>query len=735
MPLFRQPEPTGEREPEKKRRHLTEDEDEPSTLVGLCLQSLAENMKEVWVKDYAEKYMDQYFFRYVMGPFSLLPGELLEELLCVLSIKNLLTRAALHLLLQPQLSCLSLRSASSLVNTSLCSLIQIRCQNLQCLDLSGSQNISSSVLCELLESQHHLRSLSLAGTNCDKKVVSVLSLQCPKLKHLDVSRCLELSPSGLLPLACTEAHVNNIPVLSTLLALDIGLAEEEGDTVAIVVFLLLCLPNLQRLAMEGLGQACVLINTWSFDGTEEFTSREGLPRLEDLWANRTRIGSCFQKQSLEESFTSERNVSDRLSLEVSQNQVSHTNCSSVSREGYDRVPNRDFSLKTSLKDVEGLSVETLEAVGNVCPSVRTLSLDCHGNNASDENFRQAVVLARGLVRFAGQLNSLSMQFGGLLSELVPALQSAGSHLLSLTLEGVKADGHASFLELIRACPRLTSLNVHLDPPYDNLVGDGEDEDEAYLSNLPCFPNLCSLTLNFSLDERQVRPALNWGSLKQVLWALLRGATLLQKLSLIAVPCRLDPVFTLVLNHPAKPLGTLNSPTLHCLRSGGFEWLLGNDFEQYHKVTVQSQKEAPHTACNLDMIKLGKKNVVIMGRKTWFSIPAAHRPLKNRINIVLSRELKTAPSGAHYLASDFTSALQLLESSELQKQVDQEVMECSGPRRLFVTRILKQFDCDTFIPNINMDKYKLLPEFPDVPAGLQEDNGVQYMFEVYESTDH
>ncbi|XP_043096225.1 dihydrofolate reductase [Puntigrus tetrazona] len=178
------------------------------------------------------------------------------------------------------------------------------------------------------------------------------------------------------------------------------------------------------------------------------------------------------------------------------------------------------------------------------------------------------------------------------------------------------------------------------------------------------------------------------------------------------------------------------PDMGIGKNGNLPWhpiRLSNEFKHFQKMTMTPSVE-------------GKKNVVLMGRKTWFSIPAGNRPLKNRINIVLSRELKTAPEGAHYLASDFGSALRLLDSSELEKQVDQvwiiggsalykEVMESSGPRRLFVTRVLKQFDCDTFIPDINMDKYKLLPQFPGVPMGLQEENGVQYVFEVYESTDH
>merc|ERR1711962_116588 len=157
--------------------------------------------------------------------------------------------------------------------------------------------------------------------------------------------------------------------------------------------------------------------------------------------------------------------------------------------------------------------------------------------------------------------------------------------------------------------------------------------------------------------------------------------------------------------------------------------LRNEFKHFRKMTATPSVE-------------GKQNVVIMGRKTWFSIPEKNRPLNNRINIVLSRELKAPPAGAHHLAADFSSALRLLDT-ELAERADQvwviggsslykELMESPGTRRLFVTQILKQFECDTFLPEINLNKYRLLPEFPGVSQELQEENGIQYKFEVYES---
>ncbi|XP_046697749.1 dihydrofolate reductase isoform X2 [Silurus meridionalis] len=167
------------------------------------------------------------------------------------------------------------------------------------------------------------------------------------------------------------------------------------------------------------------------------------------------------------------------------------------------------------------------------------------------------------------------------------------------------------------------------------------------------------------------------------------------------------------------------PDLGIGKNGTLPWhpiRLSKEFKHFQKMTMTPSAE-------------GKKNVVIMGRNTWYSIPVQNRPLKNRINVVLSRELKAPPEGAHYLASDLSSALHLLDEPELKAQADQvwiiggsslykEVMESSGLRRLFVTRIQKQFDCDTFIPDINPDKFRLLPEFPGVASGLQEENGLQ-----------
>uniref|UniRef100_F6PUB9 Dihydrofolate reductase n=1 Tax=Equus caballus TaxID=9796 RepID=F6PUB9_HORSE len=190
------------------------------------------------------------------------------------------------------------------------------------------------------------------------------------------------------------------------------------------------------------------------------------------------------------------------------------------------------------------------------------------------------------------------------------------------------------------------------------------------------------------------------------------------------------------------------------KNGDLPWPpLRNEFKYFQRMTTASSVE-------------GKQNLVIMGRKTWFSIPEKNRPLKDRINLVLSRELKgpvfpvkltselpkafppclwEPPQGAHFLAKSLDDALSLLEQPELANKVDmvwivggssvyKEAMNKPGHLRLFVTRIMQEFESDTFFPEIDFEKYKLLPEYPGVLSDIQEEKGIKYKFEVYEKND-
>ena len=63
------------------------------------------------------------------------------------------------------------------------------------------------------------------------------------------------------------------------------------------------------------------------------------------------------------------------------------------------------------------------------------------------------------------------------------------------------------------------------------------------------------------------------------------------------------------------------------RNGSLLIELKEDLKYFKKLT----SECLSTDSKLDY------NVVIMGRKTWYSIPKEYRPLKNRINIILTND--------------------------------------------------------------------------------------------------
>lgn len=93
--------------------------------------------------------------------------------------------------------------------------------------------------------------------------------------------------------------------------------------------------------------------------------------------------------------------------------------------------------------------------------------------------------------------------------------------------------------------------------------------------------------------------------------------------------------------------------------------------------------------------------VIMGRKTWESLPDSFRPLPRRLNIVVSRNYSYRAPGA-MLAGSLEEAIRRVGN-------EQEVFVIGGEElyrqalpladRLYLTEIEKDFEGDAFFPEI------------------------------------
>lgn len=65
----------------------------------------------------------------------------------------------------------------------------------------------------------------------------------------------------------------------------------------------------------------------------------------------------------------------------------------------------------------------------------------------------------------------------------------------------------------------------------------------------------------------------------------------------------------------------------------------------------------------------KLNAVIMGRRCWESIPEKQRPLKNRVNVVLSRTMATKVEDRLIIANSIENALQLLDVGQFRGKIE------------------------------------------------------------------
>mmetsp|Transcript_83287 Transcript_83287/g.231842 ORF Transcript_83287/g.231842 Transcript_83287/m.231842 type:complete len:500 (-) Transcript_83287:292-1791(-) len=164
------------------------------------------------------------------------------------------------------------------------------------------------------------------------------------------------------------------------------------------------------------------------------------------------------------------------------------------------------------------------------------------------------------------------------------------------------------------------------------------------------------------------------------------------------------------------------------KDGALPWTLPEDMAHFKKVTTALPPGA-----------VDRSNAVIMGRKTWESIPEKFRPLPGRVNVVLTKACEDAsyvsPFPADVLvASSVASAMSRLSAREDMEEVFviggagayKEAVEMPSCARVFLTRVGKDIDCDAFFPTFDEKKFKVVHV-----SDTRSKDGLPYDFVVYE----
>lgn len=153
------------------------------------------------------------------------------------------------------------------------------------------------------------------------------------------------------------------------------------------------------------------------------------------------------------------------------------------------------------------------------------------------------------------------------------------------------------------------------------------------------------------------------------------------------------------------------------KAGGLAWHLPEDLKHFKAITT--------TVSQAD-----KRNAVLMGRKTWESLPEKFRPLPNRYNVVLTRE-------SNFLLPDGVGRASSLDQALEQMPVDvesvfviggaqiyQQALDHQACKKLFITHVKGDFACDAFFPPISR-------QFLLVSATLEaQQNDITYHFAQY-----
>ena len=160
-------------------------------------------------------------------------------------------------------------------------------------------------------------------------------------------------------------------------------------------------------------------------------------------------------------------------------------------------------------------------------------------------------------------------------------------------------------------------------------------------------------------------------------------------------------------------------------NGKIPWNINGDMTFFKNITSESCEN--------------KSNAVIMGRKTWESLPKKYRPLHNRINIVISRD--TFAKEKYDIPDSVTLMKSLhLALESLSYNINIDKIFVIGGESLYEEAIKSHLCSKLYITQVFCDNLSFDTYFPIVPkcfklykmSDIEVENDIKYRFTWYDN---
>lgn len=154
------------------------------------------------------------------------------------------------------------------------------------------------------------------------------------------------------------------------------------------------------------------------------------------------------------------------------------------------------------------------------------------------------------------------------------------------------------------------------------------------------------------------------------------------------------------------------------KNGMLAWHLKKEMKHFKDVTLHVEDTT-------------KQNMVLMGRTTWESIPKKFRPLKGRLNVVLTRDTRYNAEGA-VIAASIEEGLKAANQPTNEKEIETifviggasvytHMIHHESLDGIYLTKIQHDYGCDVFFPDIP-ERFSTTKRL-----GAGEENGIQFEY--------